>query len=111
MGWKEKKLGVGSAHKTFPEDAVHLLGVSYTFGWECPGSLTSGRIHGGPKIKVKQFCRCLDLGKKKHLPKENTGCIVNYTLSCISLLCGRLLCGAIFQKVLGYRLMACVCII
>lgn len=110
MGWKEKKLGVGQHTKHFLEDAIHLLGVSYTFGWECPGSLTSGRIHGGPKIKVKQFSRCLDL-EKKTPPKENTVCVVNYTLSYIPQIDGRLLCGAIFQKVLGYRLMACVCII
>jgi len=29
MGLKEKKLGVGSAHKHFPKDAVHSLEVSY----------------------------------------------------------------------------------
>lgn len=109
MGWKEKKLGVGQHTKHFLEDAIHLLGVSYTFGWECPGSLTSGRIHGGPKIKVKQFSRCLDL-EKKTPPKENTVCVVNYT-ELHSSNRWKTALWAIFQKVLGYRLMACVCII
>lgn len=88
-----------------------MLEVSYKFGQERPGSLSSDRVHGGPKIKVKQFSLCLDLVKNKTPHKENTICVVNYTLSNIPQVDGRMFSGAIFQKVLGYRLMACVCII